>query len=76
MDVGGVRRGYQVRIDREKKTSTCESDGGGEDEAGAGAVEKVPDSWVCKSEGEAELKGRLPGKTALWRVSETATQGE
>ena len=57
VDVGGVRRGYQVRIDREKKTSTCESDGGGEDEAGAGAVEKVPDSWVCKSEGEAELKG-------------------
>jgi hypothetical protein len=57
VDAGGVGRGYQVRVDGEKESSSCESDGGGEDEAGAGAVEKVPDSWVCESEGEAELEG-------------------
>jgi hypothetical protein len=61
VDVCGMRGRYQVWIDGEQETGACESDGGGEDEAGAGAVEEVPDSWVCKGEGEAELEGGLPG---------------
>jgi hypothetical protein len=57
VDVCGVRRGYQVRVDGEKESGACEGDGGGEDKAGPGTVEEVPDSWVCESEGKAELKG-------------------
>ena len=53
----GMRRGYQVRVDRQKQSSAGESDGGGEDEARAGAVEEVPDGWVGEGEGETELEG-------------------
>jgi hypothetical protein len=57
VNVGWMRGRYQVWVDGEQETGACECDSGGEDEAGAGAVEEVPDGWVCEGEGEAELEG-------------------
>lgn len=51
-----MRRGYQLGVDREKETGARKSNSGCKNEARACAVEKVPDGWVCESEGETELE--------------------
>lgn len=56
MEVCSVRRGYQLGVDREKETGARKSNSGCKNEARACAVEKVPDGWVCESEGETELE--------------------
>lgn len=46
-----MRRRYKIWVDGEQECGARECDRGGEDEAGACAVEEVPDSWVGESEG-------------------------
>ena len=60
------RRGDPVGIYGEEGGGAGEADGAGEEEAGARAVDEIPDDGVDEGEGEGDLKGGLPGEAALW----------
>lgn len=58
----------QLWLQSQNQAHSGQPNRGGEEEAGRGAVDEVPEDGVCEGKGQRGLGGRLPWESSLERL--------